>query len=85
MMSSATNHVYNHSSYGPCFGSGHDLHINNTMKSGSQCYTIPCTYRSHPSGYEVPAVNGTLLAGANLFNVEEIEVFAVSNYGCPLF
>lgn len=78
MPTSQSSNVYNNGSYGPTWGGGHDLHINNNMKSNSN-YSSPSTYRQMAPGYTSLGVvyDNTLLAGAYNFTVDEIEVFQV--------
>ncbi len=65
--------MYCHSSYGPLFGSGHDLQVNGgqySMKNGSS---------SLGNTYELPsASNNTFLAGNRSFQITEVEVFQLS-------
>jgi hypothetical protein len=41
--SQTNNHTYCHTSYGPTWGGGHDLHVNNSMTANSN-YCSPNTY-----------------------------------------
>jgi hypothetical protein len=64
--SKAVNHT---SSYGPTFGSGHDLYIvNNSNSSNSSC--------AFPSGYfDITGKGNATFTGSNSFLVTDIEVF----------
>jgi hypothetical protein len=70
---------YNSSGYGPTWGGGHDLHVNNNMKSTSN-YCAPNDFRTVKSGFDSVSVDANLLSGSSNFTVEEIEVFAVKDY-----
>jgi hypothetical protein len=70
-----TNNSYNSPGYGPTFGGGHDLHINDNMKANSN-YSNPNTYTTVAPGYTGTFAN-TTLAGSYNFMIEEIEVWAV--------
>ena len=63
--------IYCNSSYGPTFGSGHDLHISNTPNSNNNNYV------NLNSAYQCPAGqnNNSFLTGNRNFLVNEIEVF----------
>lgn len=76
--SSSSSNVYQNSSYGPTWGGGHDLHINNNMQANSN-YSSPSTYKVFAPGYEKLGVNydSSLFAGTSNFSVEEIEVLQV--------
>jgi hypothetical protein len=68
------NAIYNHSSYGPFFGTGHDLCIQNQCNAfTSNSTNLGQTY-TNDSG--IPG--NTVLAGVANFTVEEIEVFEMS-------
>jgi len=71
-----TNNAYCNSSYGPTWGSGHDLHINSNMKTNNN-YTNPSSFRTVAPGYQ-GTFEKTLLAGEYKFIVDEIEVFTVT-------
>lgn len=66
---------YCNSSYGPTFGSGHDLYICNNSN------TVGSSYSNFPSSFKCPDTvnngNSSYLAGAYNFKVEEMEIFAV--------
>jgi len=73
--SSASN-VYHNPNYGPTWGGGHDLHINNNMDNTSS-YTTPSTFKRAAPGF--PAfVEKTSFCGSHQFAVDELEVFRVS-------
>jgi len=77
--SGGSNNVFHASGYGPTWGAGHDLHVNNSMKSTSN-HCSPSQYKTITTGFEHVTVDNTLLAGAGNWNVEEIEVFGVTGY-----
>jgi hypothetical protein len=61
-----TYQTYNHISYGPTFGGGHDIHVS---LSGGYGY-------NYPWSYENPASKGhTYLSGTYQFNAIEVEVY----------
>jgi len=78
-LSSTSSNVYHNSSYGPTWGGGHDLHVNGSMRSTSN-YCSPSSYRTAAPGFDTVTVDNSTLAGSYNFTVEEIEVFAVTNY-----
>ena len=67
------NAMYRCYSYGPTFGSGHDIHISNDAKNNQNSYTV-CGYSySNPTGY-----SGTycgFFTGSRYFSPTDIEVF----------
>jgi len=69
-----SNKCYGGSNYGPTWGGGHDLYINNSMKSASNS-SNPSSY-SVASGYN-GSFNNTTLAGSQSFTVDEIEVWGI--------
>ena len=63
--------IYCYSSYGPTFGSGHDLHIPNAPNSNNGGYVrLNNTYQC-PTGQNT----NTFLTGNQNFVVNELEVF----------
>jgi hypothetical protein len=69
-ISSTSNAGYGHASYGPTFGSGHDLHIAANANSNATSY-------SNLSGYRDTTGKGqNLFTGGRSFQVAEVEVFA---------
>jgi len=74
----SSSNTYVNGTYGPTWGGGHDLHINNNMQSTSN-YSSPSTYRTFAPGYSNLGViyDNNLLAGASHFKVEEIEVLQI--------
>jgi hypothetical protein len=50
--SSPSNSIYQQSSYGPTFGSGHDLHVSSSMKSSSNSCS-PSSYRTVTRGSQL--------------------------------
>lgn len=73
--SNTSNNCYRNNSYGPTWGAGHDLHINNNMQGSCSCN--PNTFKSVDSNFSSPSINNSLLAGSGSFGIDEIEVFAV--------
>jgi len=71
----SSNNAYDHPSYGPTWGGGHDLHFNQTMNSNSN-YSSPSSYTGVAPGYS-GSLTQDVLAGSYNFTVEEIEVFSV--------
>jgi len=71
-----TNAAYDHPTYGPTWGAGHDLHVNSSMQSTSN-YSSPSTFTQPAQGYS-GYLSQDLLAGSYNFEVEEIEVFSVA-------
>jgi len=78
MPSTTSSNTYVNGSYGPTWGGGHDLHINDRMQSANN-YSSPSTYRTFAPGYASLGVNydNSLLAGSSHFKVEEIEVLQI--------
>jgi len=70
---------YNASGYGPTWGGGHDLHVNNSMQSTSN-YCSPNDFRSVKTGFDSVTIDSSLLSGSSNFTVEELEVFSVKDY-----
>eukprot|EP00128_Syssomonas_multiformis_P008994 Colp12_sorted_trinity150504_noHs@31622 len=68
----ASRELYGHASYGPTFGSGHDLHISDSSNATTSSYT------SFPNGYSDTTGQGqNTFTGSHQFTVKEYEVFAV--------
>jgi len=67
-----TRAIYRHSSYGPTFGNGHDIHIANNANSNTNSYAGFGNSYSVPSGVRD---RYTILAGTNNFTPDEVEVF----------
>ncbi len=63
--------ICDYSSYGPLFGNGHDIAIQDNCNTRGDNYCSPSTY-ALPAG-----ANNTFLAGSHTFTVKEIEVYAV--------
>jgi hypothetical protein len=68
---SCCNEIYASSTYGPTFGSGHDIYICDNSDIITCSSTICSTYTCPPGG-------NTHLAGTSSFRVSEIEVYHVS-------
>ena len=64
--------IYRSSSYGPIFGIGHDIAIENNANSNTNSYTHFGHSYSLPSGIKDGT---TILAGTNNFTPDEVEVF----------
>jgi len=75
LATSSSNNAYCNSGYGPTFGGGHDLHINNSMKSQNN-YTNPSSFKTIAPGYS-GTFTKELLAGSYKFGVDDLEVFTV--------
>jgi len=67
--------AYGYSSYGPTWGSGHDLYVSSSMRDNSS-YCNPSAY-AIASGYSGSYSNSSL-AGSYNFTVEELEVWTVT-------
>ena len=65
--------MYHCSSYGPIFGSGHDISISDNALSNSNSYTRCGSTYSVPSGYS--AGNCGFFTGGSHFTPTDIEVF----------
>jgi hypothetical protein len=64
------NAIYDNSSYGPTFGSGHDLYISNSCSQNSSSY---CNFPHGYSGTKSRCLSG----GFYNFKVNEIEVYKI--------
>ena len=64
-----SNAIYDHSSYGPTFGSGHDLYIVNGCSSSNSSFNFPSSY--YGTRYR------GLTGGLNSFKVNEVEVYKI--------
>jgi hypothetical protein len=65
--------IYSHSSFGPNFGSGTDLHVNSSA-----------VYLNIGSTYELGPSTPTQLIGGRRYNIKEMEVFQVTDDPTPL-
>lgn len=74
--STSSSNVYLANTYGPTWGGGHDLHVNQNMTT-VQNYTNPCTYTRHDPAFSLLPFTKELFAGSYKFAVAEIEVFWV--------
>jgi hypothetical protein len=72
--------TYNRDTYGPTFGGGHDIYINDPM-TGGYCYAWAYT----PEGETFEGSNPSFGGSYNGWVIEEIEVWALSNTGDDLF
>ena len=62
-------------SYGPTFGSGHDIYISDYAKSNQQSYTYCGHTYPLPPGYSNYGSKCTFYAGRSHFTPTDIEVF----------
>ena len=70
------NALYDCSSYGPTFGGGHDLYIDDYASSNSNSHTALGHTYSPPSGYSYGSTSTyTFLAGTYTFTPDEVETF----------
>lgn len=67
--------IYSHPSYGPTFGSGHDIFISDNSNSNSLSHSILCHTYQHPDFSYNSDDAKKFLAGNDKFKVAEIEVF----------
>ena len=72
MVTRPSNAIQQHSSYGPTFGGGYDIHIANNANSNTNSYTSFGQTYSVPSGVQG---QNTILAGTYTFTPDEVEVF----------
>ena len=72
-----SNAIYSYSSYGPSFGSGHDIHIcDNSNATGNSYSNFPHGYVCNE--YANPGSSASnFLAGSYKFTVTDIEIFSV--------
>lgn len=70
-----SNEAYRYSSYGPTFGSGHDLYICSNSNTTASSYTNNPYSFNGPSNFT--GTQNTFLAGAYNFKTKEIEVFGL--------
>ena len=64
--------IYRSSSYGPTFGGGHDIFIEDNSNSNTNSFTSFGVSYSLPSGIKDKR---TILAGTFKFTPDEVEVF----------
>ena len=74
--SSRSHSIHGNRSYGPTFGGGHDIHINNYASSIRNSYSnLGYTY-SPPSGYSYSSTFAkSFMAGSYRFTPDEVETF----------
>ena len=72
MVKNPSNAIRRYSSYGPTFGGGHDININNNANSNTNSYTNFGSSYSVLSGVQD---RNTILAGTYNFSPDEVEVF----------
>jgi hypothetical protein len=76
-MKCSQNHgIYCNSSYGPTFGGGHDLHIDDRSNTNTSSYSDLGYSYSHPDYAYRSNEAKSFLAGSYNFQVTEIEVYA---------
>ena len=69
--------IYDHSSYGPIFGNGYDLYVNNNFFNNNDIYSnFPYTYEDS-IGKGKSIFTGDTNNNTTDFNAKEIEVFKV--------
>jgi hypothetical protein len=66
--------IYDHNGYGPTFGGGHGVYVDNQCNTSKSNYTEHVGY-SYNNNTCVP--DSTVFTGARNFSVQEIEVFEV--------
>jgi hypothetical protein len=72
------NALYGHSSYGPTFGGGHDIYINNQSDNCIGSYTnLGHSYSSNGHQYGTGNAQCFLAGNYNQWLVDEIEVFQI--------
>ena len=64
-----------HSVFGPTFGGGHDIHIDNNANTTMNCLSDLGTTYSHPQYEEGTNEAKSFLAGKKWFQLDEIEVY----------
>jgi len=75
-MKCSQNHgIYCNSSYGPTFGGGHDLHIDDKSNTNTSSYSNLCHSYTHPDYAYGSNEAKSFLAGSYNFQVSEIEVY----------
>jgi hypothetical protein len=73
-LSSGSNAIYCNASYGPTFGSGHDIYVSNGCNANTSSYTSFGNAYVNDTGIQ----GNQVLAGEYNFTVKEIEVFAIN-------
>jgi len=71
----SSNETYKYSSYGPTFGSGHDLYICANSNTTNSSYTNNPYSFNGPQGFT--GTQNTFLAGSYNFKTKEIEVYGL--------
>jgi len=67
------NEIYRNATYGPTFGSGHDIYISNNSNSNTSSYTnFPYSYQTVQNS---TGLTNTFFAGSYNFKTKEIEIF----------
>ncbi len=72
MVKQASYAIYMQSSFGPTFGTGHDIYIADKANGNKNSYTNFGTSYKLPSGAKD---RETILAGTHRFTPDEVEVF----------
>jgi hypothetical protein len=73
-LSTGSNAIYSHSSYGPCFGSSVEIYVANNCNANNSSYTNLGNAYVNDTGITGKAV----FTGEYNFTVKEIEVFAIT-------
>ena len=69
------NAIHDHSSHGPTFGNGHDIHVADNANSNTNSYTNVGPAYQLPAGQDARC----FLTGTGNFQTAEIEVFRVTS------
>ena len=76
---SVPNHTYCHAGYGPTFGGGHDLYVQNgSGKAGTQA-----TSNFPHSFFDSTGKGGNLWTGSTSLQINEVEVYAQTSTQAP--
>jgi hypothetical protein len=75
-ISDSVNALYDVPSYGPTFGSGHDMYISDNSNTNTNNHISSSSY-TYPNG-KSGSSGGVFMLGASNFQVAEIEVFLVT-------
>jgi hypothetical protein len=74
LVNSSAEAIYCHSSYGPTFGGGHDIHVADGCNANTSSYTYLGGSCRNGTGLS----RGQVFTGEYTFQVKEIEVFAIT-------
>lgn len=73
--------LFDHVSYGPTFGHGHDIHVANVPQSNANSYANLGTGYDLPVGVTAGSTEAKeMLFGVYNFSPDEIEIFSLSNF-----